>query len=62
MLAAQPRAFFTIPHFDGYPAILVQLKTVTKRAMREAIIDGWFACAPQNLADDYVEQETARRH
>ena len=62
VLAAQPRAVFTIPHFDGYPAILIQLKTVTRRALRDAIIDGWLACAPHNLADEYVEQETARRH
>ena len=56
VLAAQPRAFFTIPHFDGYPAVLIQLKRVTKRALREAIIDGWLACAPAKLADGYVEQ------
>jgi hypothetical protein len=61
VLAAQPRAFFTIPHFDGYPAVLIQLKTVTKRAVREAIVDGWLACAPSKLADEYVEQEKGRR-
>jgi hypothetical protein len=61
VLAAQPKAFFTIPHFDGYPAILIQLKTVAKRALREAIIDGWLACAPHRLADEYVEQEKTRR-
>lgn len=60
VLAARPRAFFTIPHFEGYPAILIQLKTVTKRALREAIIDGWLALAPNNLADEYVERERAR--
>jgi hypothetical protein len=46
VLAANPRAFFTIPHFDGYPAVLVQLKTVAKRAL----VDGWLACAPPDLA------------
>lgn len=61
VLAAQPKAFFTIPHFDGYAAVLVQLKAVTKRALREAIVDGWLACAPPKLAQGYVEQEAARR-
>jgi hypothetical protein len=61
VLAAQPRAFFTIPHFDGYPAVLIQLKTVTKRAVRDAIVDGWLACAPSKLADEYVEEEKGRR-
>jgi hypothetical protein len=62
VLAAGTRAFFTIPHFDGYPAVLIQLRTVTKRPLREAIIDAWLACAPPNLADEYVEQEAACRH
>ena len=34
VLAANPKGFFTIPHFDGYAAVLVQLKTVGKRALR----------------------------
>jgi hypothetical protein len=61
VLASGPKGFFTIPHFDGYPAVLIQLKTVTKRALREAIVDGWLACAPPPLARDYVEREK-RRH
>ena len=61
VLAANPKAFFTIPHFDGYAAVLIQLKTVTKKALREAIVDGWLACAPTKLAEAYVEQEAKRR-
>jgi hypothetical protein len=54
VLAAQHKGFFTIPHFDGYPAVLIQLRTVGKRALREAILDGWLACAPPQLTDAYV--------
>ena len=61
VLAAQPKAFFTIPHFDGYSAVLIQLKAVTTRALREAIVDGWLACAPPNLADEYINGEATRR-
>jgi hypothetical protein len=61
VLAAQPQAFFTIPHFDNYPAVLVQLQVVTKRAMREALIDGWLACAPSALADEYLSRRRNRR-
>ena len=61
VLAAEPKAFFTIPHFDGYSAVLIQLKSVTKRALREAIVDGWLACAPPPLADEYVKRSAARR-
>jgi hypothetical protein len=55
MLATNPKAFFTIPHFDGYSAILIQLKRVTTKALDEAIIDGWLACAPSSLARRYLE-------
>ena len=55
VLAANPRSFFTIPHFDGYPAVLIQLKKVTKRALRDAIVDAWLACAPSRLAEQYIE-------
>jgi hypothetical protein len=54
VLAAQPKAFFTIPHFDGYAAVLVELRAVAKRPLREAILDAWLASAPARLADAYV--------
>jgi hypothetical protein len=44
-LAAHPGSFFTIPHFDGYRAVLIRLPQVTGVALREAITDGWLACA-----------------
>lgn len=56
VLAAQPRGVFTIPHFDGYAAVLVHLRTVGKRALREAILDAWLAGAPPRLTDAYVER------
>jgi hypothetical protein len=54
VLAAHPGAFFTIPHFDGYSAVLIQLPEVSRPELREAIVDGWLACAPPRLADQYL--------
>jgi hypothetical protein len=54
VLAAHPDSFFTIPHFNGYAAILIQLTKVTDSELREALTDGWLACAPPNLAKDYL--------
>jgi hypothetical protein len=54
VLAGATRAIFTIPHFNGYPAVLVQLKTVTKKALRDAMVDGWLACAPPPLVKEYL--------
>ena len=61
VLAAHPKSFFTIPHFDGYSAVLIHLRTVNKKALREAIIDAWLACAPASLADEYVRTRAERR-
>jgi hypothetical protein len=54
VLAANPKGFFTIPHFDGYAAVLVQLKAAPKKAVREALVDGWLAMAPRALAEEYL--------
>jgi hypothetical protein len=45
-LASNPTAFFTIPHFDGYAAILVQLRKVTRRALSEALSEAWQVSRP----------------
>ncbi len=55
VLAANPAAFFTIPHFDGYSAVLIQLQKVSAQALREALTDGWLACAPPPLAASYLD-------
>jgi hypothetical protein len=60
VLAAHPKAFFTIPHFDAYPAVLVQMKKVTKRELRDVLVDGWLACAPRALADAYAQRHRLR--
>ena len=57
VLAAHLQAFFTIPHFDGYSAILIRLPLVTKKALGEAITDGWLACAPPGLAAQYLNRQ-----
>ena len=56
VLAQQRRGVFTIAHFDGYPAVLLQLKKVSRRALEDAVFDGWLACAPPSLADAYLER------
>jgi hypothetical protein len=57
LLQAHPDAFFTIPHFDGYAAILIQLDVVDDDELDEAIVDGWLACAPPQLAEAYLAQQ-----
>ena len=58
VLASGQPGFFTIPHFNGFAAVLIHLRTVRKRALRDALVDGWLACAPAALADAFL---SARR-
>ena len=60
VLAEQPRAFFTIPHFDGYAAVLIQLRAATRKAVRESIVDAWLASARPALADEYLAEHPPR--
>jgi hypothetical protein len=57
VLAVSLDGFFTIPHFDGFSAVLIQLSKVTPEALKEALTDGWLACAPRALADRYAEDQ-----
>jgi hypothetical protein len=61
VLAEQEDGFFTIPHFDGYAAVLIQLQTVKKRPLRAAVVDAWLAAAPDALADAYLMKRRRRR-
>lgn len=56
LLAAELPGFFTISHFDGYPAVLIQLTKVRKPALRDAIVDAWLASAPSALVDEYLQR------
>jgi len=57
LLAEDPSIFFTTPHFDGYPAILVRLERVGIEDLREVIIEAWLARAPNRLAKAYLDED-----
>ena len=51
VLAAGHRGVFTISHFDGYPAVLIQLNAASKKTVRELLQDAWLAAAGKTLAE-----------
>jgi hypothetical protein len=55
VLAAGVAGLFTIPHFDGYPAVLVQLDAIADTDLQEAIVDAWLVCAPPAVADRFLD-------
>lgn len=54
IIADDPAIFFTIPHFDGYPAVLLRLDEVDADELAEIIEEAWLVCAPKALADAYL--------
>jgi hypothetical protein len=55
LLADDPEVFFTTPHFDGYPAVLVRLDRIAVEDLTEVIVEAWLARAPKRLAQKYVD-------
>ena len=58
IIAANLGTVFTISHFDGYAAVLVDLTSSTKRVVRDVLLDGWLACAPAKLASEHFPNGT----
>ena len=56
VLAGAPDGVFTIPHFDGYAGLLVQLDEVASESLRDLVVDAWLACAPTALVDTYLKR------
>jgi hypothetical protein len=55
-LVADPSGvYFTIQHFDGYPAILVQLDLISLADLEEITVEAWLARAPARLAKAYLD-------
>jgi len=59
LLADDPGVFFTTPHFDGHPSILVRLDRIAMAELDEVIIEAWLCRAPPRLAREYVETPRA---
>ena len=54
LLAGDPDVYFTTPHFDGYPAILVRLGKIPAPELEELLVEAWLDRAPKRLAERYL--------
>jgi hypothetical protein len=52
LLAGDPERFFTEPHYNGFPAVLVRLRKVTRAQLHKLIVDAWQCQAPKVLTKD----------
>ncbi len=56
LLAAFPGCFFTIPHFDGYPAVLLRLAEIDVELLREVVIEAWLLRTTRTTAKKWLAQ------
>jgi hypothetical protein len=54
LLANDEGVFFTTPHFDGYPAILLKLEPAPLDLLEEVVVEAWLARAPKRLVKAYL--------
>ena len=54
LIADEPELYFTTPHFDGYPAVLVKLAAIDQRGLRELIVEAWLTQAPKRLVQEFL--------
>ena len=54
LIADEPRVYFTTPHFDGYPAVLVTLAEIEVRDLEELITEAWLTQAPRKLVQEFL--------
>jgi hypothetical protein len=57
LLADDPDVYFTTPHFDGYPAVLVRLDRIGLEELNELIVEAWLSRAPKRLAKQYIDTQ-----
>ena len=51
-IAADPDVYFTTPHYDGYPMVLVRLPKISEKELREILTDAWRLRAPAKVRKD----------
>jgi hypothetical protein len=60
LLSANPDVFFTTPHFDGHPSVLIPLKRIDAATLRALLVDAWLGRAPKKLASEYQAKSAGR--
>lgn len=55
LLQTEPEVFFTTPHYDGYPAVLVRLSAIGDEELGEVLAESWRRVAPKRLVKQFDE-------
>ena len=60
LIALAPEKYFTEPHYNNFPAVLVRLSNVELDELEELLIEGWRCQAPKALVKEF-DAEVRRR-
>lgn len=58
LIADDPCVYFTTPHFDGHPAVLVRLAEIGVPELGELLTEAWLAQAPKALAKAFLQNDS----
>jgi hypothetical protein len=61
LLASDPAVFFTTPHFDGYPAVLVRLDAISTKQLKTVIVEAWLARAAKRAVTEFLRASAGER-
>jgi|HubBroStandDraft_6_1064221.scaffolds.fasta_scaffold00012_99 hypothetical protein len=61
VLASNPSVFFTTPHFDGYPAVLIRLAKISTKELKDVILEAWLARAPKRVVTAFLQKTDGKR-
>ncbi len=54
LIADDPGVYFSTPHFDGYPAVLVRLAEIDVEDLEEVLTEAWLTQAPRKLVQEFL--------
>jgi hypothetical protein len=61
LLASDRAVFFTTPHFEGYPAVLVRLGKISQKQLKDVLLEAWLARAPKRAVTAFMQSQGAAR-
>ena len=57
LIESKPEVYFSTPHYEGYPIVLVRLEAIDREELAERIEDAWLLRAPKRLVDEFVGED-----
>lgn len=56
LIAEDPEVFFTIPHFEGFTAVLIRLDGIGAQRLEELVTESWLLHAPKRTAKTWLAE------